>query len=43
MFLIKVNVYNDNVNNVKKRLIKSFDDFILFKVFKMNKLCQNMK
>ena len=37
IFSIKVNIFNDNINNVEKRLIKSFDNFILFEVFKMNK------
>ena len=37
IFSIKINVFNDNVDNVEKRLIESFNDFILFEIFKINK------
>ena len=42
IFLIKINVFNNNVNNVEKRLIKSFNDLILFEVFKMNKFSRDV-
>ena len=40
--LIKINIFNNNINNIKKRLIKSFDDFILFEILKINKLLYNV-
>ena len=42
IFLIIINVFNDNVNNIKKRLIKSFNDLILFEIFKMNKFSRDI-
>ena len=38
IFSIKINIFNNNVNNVEKRLIKLFDNFILFEIFKIKKL-----
>ena len=38
IFSIQINVFDDNIHYIEKCLIKSFDDFVLFEVFKDNKL-----
>ena len=38
IFLIQINVFDDDIHYVEKCLIKSFDDFVLFEVFKNNKI-----
>ena len=37
VFSIQINVVNNNIYNIEKCLIKLFDDFVLFEVFKNNK------
>ena len=38
IFLIQLNVFDDDIYYAKKCLIKSFDDFVLFEVFRNNRL-----
>ena len=37
IFLIQINVFDNSTHYIKKCLIKSFDDFVLFEVFKNNR------
>ena len=37
IFLIQINFFDNNIYYIEKRLIKSFNDFILFGIFKNNK------
>ena len=37
IFLIQINVFDDNIYYVEKRLFKSFDDFVLFEIFRNNR------
>ena len=34
--LIKISIFNNNINYIEERLIKSFDNFILFRVFRLS-------
>ena len=34
--LIKINIFNNNINYIKERLVKLFDDSILFKISRLS-------
>ena len=38
IFSIQINIFNNNIYYIEKYLIKSFNDFVLFEIFKNNKL-----